>query len=89
MHNMKFLICFLLTGGLMTSSSISQTINKLTSKEKRNGWVLLFDGQSSKGWTTTSGKSVPKGWEIKSGLQTTTLPVRSMMYCRPWNQKRE
>ncbi|MHB1178439.1 MAG: 3-keto-disaccharide hydrolase [Daejeonella sp.] len=67
---MKFLICFLLAGALMTSASISQTINKLTSKEKRNGWVLLFDGQSSNGWTSTSGKPVPPGWEVKDGKIT-------------------
>ena len=70
MHTMKFVICFLLAGVLTTSASISQTINKLTSKEKKNGWVLLFDGKSSKGWTTISGKSIPKGWEVKNGLLT-------------------
>ena len=67
---MRFLFCFLVAVVMLPSVMFSQTINKLTSKEKRNGWVLLFDGVSSKGWTTTSGKSVPKGWEVKNGSLT-------------------
>ncbi len=64
------LICFLLAGVLMTSAALSQTSNKLTSKEKRKGWVLLFDGKSSSGWTTVSGKPVPGGWEVSNGSIT-------------------
>jgi len=67
---MRFLFCFLVAVVMLPSVMFSQTINKLTSKEKKNGWVLLFDGVSSKGWTTTSGKSVPNGWEVKNGLLT-------------------
>jgi hypothetical protein len=32
------------------------TDNALTEKEKAEGWVLLFDGESLKGWTTSSQK---------------------------------
>lgn len=66
---MKFLICFL-TAMLLSSGTFSQTTNRLTSKEKRNGWVLLFDGESFNGWTTTGGKSVPSGWGINNGSLT-------------------
>lgn len=67
---MRFLFCFLVAVVMLPSVMFSQTINKLTSKEKKNGWVLLFDGVSSKGWTTTSGKPVPEGWELKNGAIT-------------------
>jgi hypothetical protein len=56
---------------IMLSSAIyAQTSNTLTAKEKKAGWVLLFDGVSSNGWTTPSGKPVPAGWEIKDGVIT-------------------
>lgn len=68
---MKFIFCFLVViCGMLPSATFSQTANKLTSKEKRSGWVLLFDGESSNGWTTTGGKSVPPGWEVTNGSIT-------------------
>src|SRR5215212_4329085 len=30
--------------------------NTLTAKEKRDGWLLLFDGKTLDGWTTSSEK---------------------------------
>jgi Domain of Unknown Function (DUF1080) len=33
--------------------------NALTEQEQRDGWVLLFDGQSTKGWMTPKGKPLP------------------------------
>jgi Domain of Unknown Function (DUF1080) len=45
--------------------------NTLTAAEKKAGWMLLFDGQSTAGWTTTAGKEVPAGWAIKDGALTT------------------
>src|SRR4051794_26622452 len=30
--------------------------NELTAKEKQDGWLLLFDGQSLAGWVTSSNK---------------------------------
>ena len=30
--------------------------NELTEKEKAEGWVLLFDGKTLDGWTTSAGK---------------------------------
>lgn len=43
--------------------------NSLTPYEKKNGWELLFDGKTSKGWVGAYKKSFPqKGWEIKEGV---------------------
>jgi hypothetical protein len=43
--------------------------NQLSKKEKKQGWVLLFDGITSKGWTKSNGQPfAEKGWEIKDGI---------------------
>ena len=34
--------------------------NTLTDAEKRNGWVLLFDGKSTQGWMSPKGKPLPQ-----------------------------
>ena len=44
---------------------------KLSKKEIKDGWVLLFDGKTTNGWTTSGGKPVPTGWEVKDGCITT------------------
>lgn len=41
---------------------------KLSRKEKKNGWQLLFNGIDSKGWKKADGKPFPsKGWTINNG----------------------
>lgn len=43
--------------------------NTLTAYEKKQGWELLFDGVSTKGWRGAYKESFPeKGWEVKDGL---------------------
>lgn len=64
---MKKIIYFLVIAMMVAPEVFSQTSNTLTPKEKKQGWILLFDGVSSTGWTTTSGTPVPAGWEIKNG----------------------
>ncbi len=51
-------------------SAFPQKTNILTPKEKKDGWILLFDGVSTKGWTTVDGKPVPGGWEVSNGVLT-------------------
>jgi hypothetical protein len=42
--------------------------NTLTDAEKADGWKLLFDGRSSKGWRSAKGPDFPKeGWTIEKG----------------------
>lgn len=50
---------------------ISAQLPKLSKKEIKQGWVLLFDGVSTQGWNTPAGKAVPAGWEIKNGCIST------------------
>jgi len=43
-----------------------QKDNTLTEKEKKEGWVLLFDGTTMKGWRAYQNKEID-GWDIKNG----------------------
>ncbi len=45
--------------------SSSQEVNKLTKKEKKEGWVLLFNGQNFDGWRKCNGTAMPANWKIE------------------------
>ena len=46
--------------------------NILTSREISDGWKLLFDGKTSRGWMNAKSGNFPdNGWEIKDGLLST------------------
>ena len=42
-----------------------QRENKLTGKEKKAGWVLLFNGNDFNGWRQCNGTEMPKNWIIE------------------------
>jgi hypothetical protein len=47
---------------------VNTLLNNVSQQEKKNGWHLLFDGVSSKGWKGAYQKDFPeKGWLIKEG----------------------
>jgi len=68
---MKKVICLLAIVMMVFPEVFSQAPNTLSAKEKKQGWILLFDGISSSGWTTVSGKPVPEGWDISNGCIST------------------
>jgi hypothetical protein len=41
--------------------------NVLTEKEKADGWKLLFDGTSTKGWRGVKKDKAPDGWQAMNG----------------------
>ncbi len=41
--------------------------NQLTSEEKSEGWVLLFDGKTHDGWRAYDKQTFPTGWEVADG----------------------
>ncbi|MDN5201044.1 DUF1080 domain-containing protein [Fulvivirgaceae bacterium BMA10] len=41
--------------------------NVLSAVEKEEGWLLLFDGESSEGWRGFNQKTLPSGWIVESG----------------------
>ena len=65
----KSLCLFVLLIGF-TSIGLAQEYNKLSKKKIKQGWELLFDGKSTNGWTTVSGKPVPEGWKVENGTLT-------------------
>jgi hypothetical protein len=50
--------------------------NQLTEKEKKEGWVLLFDGQSTKGWHLYNNDKRPSTWSVKNGELTCGPDIR-------------
>ena len=42
--------------------------NKLTDKEKNEGWQLLFNGTSTNGWHTYGMQSVGNEWKVEKGV---------------------
>ena len=51
----------LLMGGMI----MAQKPNTLTRKEKKEGWKLLFDGHTTKGWHTYLRDTVGAKWQVK------------------------
>jgi hypothetical protein len=47
---------------------VNNTFNHLQPYEKKDGWQLLFDGKTAKGWHAAKGTAFPQsGWEIANG----------------------
>lgn len=57
----------LISTGACSSSKEIVSDNTLTSKEKKEGWVLLFDGKTTNGWHTFGKTSVGDAWKVANG----------------------
>jgi len=58
---------------LVALSVVAQKPNTLTTKEKAEGWRLLFDGKTSAGWRSARSDHFPTtGWEVKDGMIAVT-----------------
>ncbi len=58
-----------------TMKQPAQPLVSLTDEEKAEGWMILFDGQSTKGWHQYGGAAVGSAWKIADGtiyLDTTS-----------------
>lgn len=49
---------------LLSTPLFSQSVNNLTSAEKKDGWVLLFNGKNFDGWRQCNGTAMPANWVI-------------------------
>ncbi|MBZ5856688.1 3-keto-disaccharide hydrolase [Flavihumibacter profundi] len=64
---MKRYPIFLLLLVIIASPALAQD-NKLTKRQKADGWILLFDGKTTKGWKGAFLNSFPeKGWQVADG----------------------
>ena len=62
-----FLPLLIVWTGFISLSCLSQeNNNRLTEKEKKEGWQLLFDGSSMNGWRTYKNKPT-NSWEVSHG----------------------
>lgn len=68
---MKKAVVFFMTFLFISTEIIYSQDNQLTEKEKKEGWVLLFNGKNLEGWTSV-GKDIPPsvGWIVKDGILT-------------------
>jgi len=55
----------LITLMLLSVPASAQKVNKLTGKEKKAGWGLLFNGKDFTGWRQCNGTEMPKNWIIE------------------------
>jgi len=54
-------VWIILLGVLAAPASQGAAIdNQLTEQEKRDGWILLFDGKSAKDWMTSGWEACPE-----------------------------
>jgi hypothetical protein len=53
--------------GLAAASLLAQSVNSLTGAEKKDGWVLLFNGANFDGWRACNGTTMPANWVIEDG----------------------
>jgi hypothetical protein len=61
-----FLLPLLMACSATKTNSMNETANTLTETERAEGWELLFDGASTKGWHTY-GKpdSIGRAWQVE------------------------
>lgn len=74
-NRLKYLFAMLsILTYLLTSCSTEESgPNKLTAQEKEDGWQLLFDGTSLKGWHLYNRGEAPSAWIAQNGE----------LYCQP------
>lgn len=50
-----------------SNNTTMTTVSALTEEEQKDGWISLFDGQTTKGWHKYGGKPVGSSWKVVDG----------------------
>lgn len=65
----NYIKAFLCGSILFCAVKLASAQTALNKAEQKDGYVLLWDGKTSNGWMSGSGKPFPeKGWEMKDGV---------------------
>ncbi|MCE1199619.1 MAG: DUF1080 domain-containing protein [Marinilabiliales bacterium] len=68
MKKIAFIAGLLLLGACVTQQPRQGAVNRLSAKEKKAGWQLLFDGTRPNLWRAANKSGFPKkGWTIQEG----------------------
>ncbi len=62
-----FLTVILIPVFISAQNPKNKTVNSLSKKEKKQGWQLLFDGQSVNGWKGFNSDQVFSCWSVSNG----------------------
>ncbi|MEA5260473.1 DUF1080 domain-containing protein [Arcicella aquatica] len=68
----KLAVMLSLTAVVLSSFTIQEN-NILTEQEKKDGWILLFDGKTTNGWHIYNKGKIPSAWIIQN----------DELYCKP------
>lgn len=55
----------LMASFILSIEAPCQKLNQLTSSEKKDGWIMLFNGSDFTGWRQCNGTEMPKNWVIE------------------------
>lgn len=68
MKNCIHILAFVLISSCLTAQTINNgNVNSLSKKEKKQGWQLLFDGQTLNGWKGFNSDQVFSCWSVVNG----------------------
>jgi hypothetical protein len=76
------LIVLILSAGYFSCTDAGTTHNTLTRSEQNDGWILLFDGETSQGWRGYNRAEFPEGWLIEDGTLYCTGKGGDIIYDR-------
>src|SRR5690625_7535821 len=51
-----------------TRATSASEANILTPQEEEEGWILLFDGETTEGWRGYNKDSFPGAWTVEDGV---------------------
>jgi Domain of Unknown Function (DUF1080) len=59
---------------LFVVTALPQEANTLSHAEVKEGWKLLFDGSTTKGWKNFKSETIRPGWGVRNGTLATIDP---------------